>query len=247
MDTTSSYDELAWFYNRHWGKRYHNLVFPLICDLLLSRIPLSSSVLDLCCGTGHLSEKLAGQGYRITGIDLSKRMLAFARERLPDGIFIQADARDLQLEEEFDAAVSTFESINHLLSIAEVSMAFRNVLTALKKGGLFLFDFITEETYISEWRKSSSIVEKDNACIIRGGYDKLTRTARTDITMFRFTEEWKRTDVTVKQRCYSTEEITSALSVSGFSTLELYEVWKDCGVNDELGVGRYFALAEKPR
>ena len=243
----NAYDELAWFYNRHWGLRYHTRIFPVISSLLLSRIPACSSILDLCCGTGHLSEKLARHNYRVTGIDISERMLAFARQRSPDGVFLRADARNLQMTDDFDAAVSTFESINHMLSITDISMAFRSVHMSLRKGGFFLFDFITEETYTSEWNKSSSIVESDNVCIIRGGFDDLTRTARTDITMFRLKEDWKRTDVTVKQRCYSTEEITVALSVTGFHSIEIHNARRDCGMNDELGVGRYFVLAGKPK
>jgi SAM-dependent methyltransferase len=247
MIADNSYDELAWFYNRYWGIRYHNLVFPVICRLLLPGLRPCSSILDLCCGTGHLSEKLATRGYGITGIDLSEKMLDFARERLPDGNFFPADARDLKIQGKFDAAVSTFESINHMLTIDEVLKVFRSVSSSLKEGGLFLFDFITEEAYTSEWSKSSALVESDNACIIRGGFDELTRIARTDITMFRLEERWKRTDVTVRQRCYETEEIVSALSTSGFRRIEIHNARTDCGMNEELGVGRFFVLAKDRR
>ena len=38
-------------------------------------------ILDLACGTGELSIRLAEEGYEVTGVDLSAEMLAVAREK----------------------------------------------------------------------------------------------------------------------------------------------------------------------
>jgi SAM-dependent methyltransferase len=46
---------------------------------LLSRLPLTGSVLDAGCGAGRISTWLARQGYRVTGIDVSEELLAIAR------------------------------------------------------------------------------------------------------------------------------------------------------------------------
>ena len=39
------------------------------------------SVLDAGCGTGYLSRKLADRGARVTGIDLSEKMIAIAQKK----------------------------------------------------------------------------------------------------------------------------------------------------------------------
>jgi SAM-dependent methyltransferase len=46
---------------------------------LLSRLPLTGSILDAGCGAGRTSIWLARQGYQVTGIDVSEELLAVAR------------------------------------------------------------------------------------------------------------------------------------------------------------------------
>jgi len=48
-----------------------------------------SSIVDVACGTGFLTESLDG---RVTGLDQSASMLAIARTRVPSGAFVQGDA-----------------------------------------------------------------------------------------------------------------------------------------------------------
>jgi ubiquinone/menaquinone biosynthesis C-methylase UbiE len=48
--------------------------------------------LDVACGTGFLTRHLHGE---VVGIDASERMLAIARERVPRGEFLTADALEL--------------------------------------------------------------------------------------------------------------------------------------------------------
>ena len=48
-----------------------------------------AGTLDVACGTGFLTRHLAGP---VTGLDQSEGMLAIARERVPDGRFVQGDA-----------------------------------------------------------------------------------------------------------------------------------------------------------
>src|SRR5262245_44162882 len=41
--------------------------------------------IDVCCGTGDISERLARAGAKVTGLDFSEPMLAVARGRKPSG------------------------------------------------------------------------------------------------------------------------------------------------------------------
>src|SRR5690242_7680911 len=49
------------------------------------------ATLDIACGTGFLTQHLAGP---VTGLDQSARMLAVARERLPQAELVCGDALD---------------------------------------------------------------------------------------------------------------------------------------------------------
>lgn len=66
-------------------------------------------VLDVACGTGNAALVAHRAGAIVTGLDGSPRLLEVARERVPDGEFVEGDAAQLPFEDgRFDAAVSVF-------------------------------------------------------------------------------------------------------------------------------------------
>lgn len=242
----ANYDSLAWFYDRYWGEEYHKLVLPIMDELLFLRLPAGARVLDLCCGTGHLTQALADRGFKMTGIDSSAEMLGYAKKNVPTGKFFAMDARDFKVGGEFDAVISTFESLNHIMTLGDMASVFRNVKGSLVKGGYFIFDLILEEAYLASWDKSSTRVEEDNVCIIRGGFDTKEKVGRTEITMFRLKEEWERADVELLQKCYHPEDISCALIQTGYEDIRIYNALKDFGMPGDLGFGRAFFLAKNP-
>lgn len=54
-------------------------------------------ILDLGCGTGHLTAQIAASGAHVTGVDRSPEMVAAARAAYPNLRFEIADARHLNL------------------------------------------------------------------------------------------------------------------------------------------------------
>src|SRR5690242_11129208 len=166
---TADYDSLAWFYERYWRTRYHDAARPALARLLYQRLEPHSFVVDLCCGTGHLSRELVARGYHVVGIDRSLQMLKIASDRVPQASFVCADARSFALGPAA-AVVSTFDSLNHLLTPADLSKAFRSAAESLEPGGLFVFDINTPAAYQSEWGKSAAIVDDDAAVFIRGSF-----------------------------------------------------------------------------
>ncbi len=75
MKIFNNYDPIASFYDAHWTDRYHPFAFEALKALLADRVPPGSALLDLCCGTGEISRRLALEGYRVAGIDISPRMV----------------------------------------------------------------------------------------------------------------------------------------------------------------------------
>lgn len=77
-------------------------------------VPSGAEVLDLGCGTGQpIAAWVVEQGFAVTGVDSSAAMLGFARERLPDQRWVQADMRALQLGRRF-GGVLAWDSFFHL-------------------------------------------------------------------------------------------------------------------------------------
>src|SRR2546423_478698 len=63
-------------------------------------------ILDLGCGTGHLTAKIAESGATVVGLDHSAEMLNQARAAYPGLEFVRGDARDFAFSEPFDAVFS---------------------------------------------------------------------------------------------------------------------------------------------
>src|SRR5690349_9519282 len=63
-------------------------------------------ILDVGCGTGHLTAAIASAGAVVVGLDNSPDMIAAAREAHPDLEFILADASDFAVDAPFDAIFS---------------------------------------------------------------------------------------------------------------------------------------------
>lgn len=240
----SNYDSFAWFYNKHWSREIPNQIFTVMEKLLLPRMPAGGRILDLCCGTGQTSAALTERGFRVTGVDGSEEMLRYARRNASGAEFISADARSFRLAPVYDGIVSTFDSLNHVMHLGELTQVFRNAHAALAEGGLFLFDMIMEEAFLLRWQDYFTIVGDDNICVLRGQYDPDQRIGRCDVAMFRLKgKAWRRMDIVILERCYSKSEIKTALKESGFKEVSVYHAEKDFGLVDH--IGRVFFLARK--
>jgi SAM-dependent methyltransferase len=239
----SDYNDFAWFYNKYWSRAYSDQVFPTLEKLLLSRLSLQSHILDLCCGTGQLTQALIERGFQVTGIDSSAGMLHYARENAPGAEFILADVRSFSLPAAYHAVFSTFNSLNHMTTLEELKAVFKNVHKVLLEGGIFLFDVIMEEGCRFNWQDSFSLVKDDNVCIVQASYNPDERLGQGNITLFRLEgKNWQRSDVTLFQRSYPESEIRSALVGAGFSQVSTYDAIKDLGMTGH--IGRMFFLAD---
>lgn len=118
-------------------------------------------ILDVGCGTGNFSVKLAQAGCKVTGIDVSDEMLDIAREKAEQqGLeieFLKMDAEDIGFKDDtFDAAVSmaAFEFIKN------TEMAFIEMLRVTKRGGAILIGSINKESPWGKLYTEKSISEK---------------------------------------------------------------------------------------
>jgi SAM-dependent methyltransferase len=242
----ASYDDFAWFYNRYWNEEFHSLAFPILERIWLERVTAGSHILDVCCGTGYLAGLLAARGYRVTGIDTSASMIRHACENVPAAEFRVSDAAEFRLPGQFDAAVSTFDSLNHILTAEQLQAVFRQTAASLKPGAPFAFDMLMEEAYQTHWGEAFAIVRDDHVLTITGaGYDFRSRKACCRITMFRLLEGvWRRSDVEIGERCYTRQEIDAALVDSGFELIVACDA-RALGMAGELGQGRTFSVATR--
>ena len=92
------------------------------------------TILDLGCGTGHLTQRIAESGAAAWGIDNSAAMIAQARAAYPSLRFEIADGQDFSLPQTFDAVFSN-AALHWMTRPAGVVACVRR---ALRDGGRFV-------------------------------------------------------------------------------------------------------------
>lgn len=122
----SHYDE------RHAYVWHHGAA---LLDLLAART--GETILDLGCGTGHLTAQIAATGATVLGMDRSPEMIAQARASYPAVNFEVGDACQLMFANSFDAVFSN--AVLHWIKEPERVLA--GVAAALRPGGRFVAEF----------------------------------------------------------------------------------------------------------
>ena len=116
----------------------HSFVFEYGHELLALLQPQPGElILDLGCGTGHLTSQLAQTGARVIGLDSSPSMLTTARQNYPQLEFRLADAAEFSTPEQFDAVFSN--AVLHWVTRAEEAVS--RIAGALKPQGRFVAEF----------------------------------------------------------------------------------------------------------
>ncbi|MRG86661.1 class I SAM-dependent DNA methyltransferase [Salinibacillus xinjiangensis] len=111
----------------------------------------TTSILDLGCGTGEISARLAKSGYDVTGVDLSSEMLSIANQKTQERnlsvTWVEQDIRTFNSSMKYDLAVSYCDVVNYITDPQDLKSMFTHIYQALQTDGLFMFD-IHSENYI---------------------------------------------------------------------------------------------------
>lgn len=105
-------------------------------------------LLDLCCGTGTLTDVLSRRGYEMIAVDSSVEMLMEAQSKSAGletpPLFLCQDAAALDLYGTVDAAVCSLDGMNYIPP-EDLPEVFRRLRLFVRPGGLLIFDIRTPE------------------------------------------------------------------------------------------------------
>lgn len=189
-------------------------------------------VLDLGCGTGSMTEELAGRGYDMIGVDNSEDMLEIAMEKRQESghdiLYLMQDMQEFELYGTVRAVVSVCDSVNYVTEKEELEQVFRLVNNYLDPGGIFVFDFNTEYKY-REVLGDRTIAEnrEDSSFIWDNYYYEEEHMNEYELTLFIQEADQKelyhKYQETHFQRAYTLEEIRELLEKSGLRFVAAYE------------------------
>lgn len=98
-------------YERHahgWDEHRPRVLFEKKwLDKFIELLPTQGSVLDVGCGAGEpITSYFIEQGFEVTGVDASEKMLEISKSRFPTATWINRDMRELKLNSKFDGIIS---------------------------------------------------------------------------------------------------------------------------------------------
>ncbi|HEY8598864.1 MAG TPA: methyltransferase domain-containing protein [Thermomicrobiales bacterium] len=109
----------------------------VLLEALTSDLATDAAVLDLGCGAGVPVTRWLAERFAVTGVDLSARQLALAREVVPGATFVQADMAAIDFPPASFAAVVSLYAIIHLPREEQPELLAR-IARWLAPGGRFL-------------------------------------------------------------------------------------------------------------
>ena len=149
--------------------------FLVHCFRRFARRPVRR-VLDIACGTGPHLVRLAERGYRMAGLDLSRRNIEFLRDRLAArGLaaeLVVGDMTRFRLARPVDAAICMQDSQGHLLTNEQLLAHLRSVARSLRPGGLYVFDRYMASSWTDPAR-SWSWSRRRGGLIVRASFSAL--------------------------------------------------------------------------
>jgi SAM-dependent methyltransferase len=188
-------------------------------------------ILDLACGYGRHTNRLAALGHHMTGVDLMPGFLALARQdaeqRSVSVSYRQGDMRQISFSEEFDRVMILFTAFGYFEDVENEDVV-RRVARALKPGGLFIVDFPNRDTFLRNYIPYLVTEKGADLMIDRLGLDTLTgRWVNRRIII----RDGVRKDKPFSIRIYNPNEIRALMAQAGLEIVQMYGDWNGMPVS----------------
>jgi SAM-dependent methyltransferase len=137
-------------------------------------ITAGERVLDVGCGYGRISNRLAALGCQVTGLDVSAPLLhaahTAAREQRLAVNYVRGDMRNLPWRDHFDVLVNWMAAFGYFDDIANHAVL-REFCLALKPGGRLAMQIFSRDGVLKNWGKYAIVERGDDLAIDKRTFD----------------------------------------------------------------------------
>lgn len=198
-------------------------------------------LLDLCCGTGTLTDVLSRRGYEMIAVDSSVEMLMEAQSKSAGletpPLFLCQDAAALDLYGTVDAAVCSLDGMNYIPP-EDLPEVFRRLWLFVRPGGLLIFDIRTPEFLRSLDGNVFVDEQEDVLCLWRADFEEALPAIIYGMDIFsRQGRLWQRESEEHVEYAHEPAALQALLEQTGFHDVCLRP---DCPQGD---MGRLFITA----
>ncbi len=237
----SIYGEYAPFYDGSGHVRFAVLAAQYLQEVLAQHAVPGRRVLDLACGTGTLAVMLADDGWDAVGLDGSAAMLEIAcakahnLDAFGQATFVLGDMRCLWSDNaetseairpsSFDLVTCMYDSLNYLLTEADLASCFGGVAQALRPGGLFVADMNTRHFLAHDWGEHEVVEMPGFVQVAQSVFDEASDCSTMRLSCFVGDDQrgYQRFDETHVERAYPLETIRQLLESAGFQIEAVYD------------------------
>lgn len=211
-------------------------------EFYLSYAKKGMSILEPLCGSGRFLVPFLEKGYEISGIDLSKEMLAKLRRKAPDAKVFREDILNFTINKKFDYIFISSGSVSLFTDIDLCKKILGKMKALLNKDGVFVFavDTVFDRcSDDSDYKTSISVkTEKGFDLVLKSKnyYDKHNQTqfSPSIYELYNGTRLLQSEHMNFQTHLYKFGEMEEYLEELGFESVKTYSTFaKDIAVNDE--------------
>lgn len=132
----------------------------------ITHLPKKGKILDIGCGPGRDAKVFIEQGFTVTGIDISPKMIALAKRHFSEAQFIVMDIENLEFPKNSFDGIWASASLLHIKQ-ASLFSVLKNVWALLKSGGIFYLsvkkgsgEFLSEDKRYGNAKKFWSLFDE---------------------------------------------------------------------------------------
>lgn len=235
-----SYGVFSEFYDALTANVSYDKVSQVLSSLLTRYGKSRGLLLDLACGTGSVSVRLAEKGYEVIGVDLSPEMLSEAQNKAYSAgqniLFLCQDMTKLDLYGTVDAAVCTLDGLCHLPDEESVFAALQKVSLFMNPGGVFLFDVNSVYKHRAVLGNNTFVYDTDDVyCVWQNTLLSDGVTVQMDLDFFEPTSDegdYVRQSERFTERAYPRETLENLLKKAGFTVLDVFDGYSGMPAHD---------------
>lgn len=235
-----SYGVFSEFYDALTANVSYDTVSQVLSSLLTRYGKSRGLLLDLACGTGSVSVRLAKKGYEVIGVDLSPEMLSEAQNKAYSAgqniLFLCQDMTALDLYGTVDAAVCTLDGLCHLPDEESVQAALRKVSLFMNPGGVFLFDVNSVYKHRAVLGNNTFVYDTDDVyCVWQNTLLPDGVTVQMDLDFFEPVSDegdYVRQSERFTERAYPRETLEAMLKKAGFTVLDVFDGYSEKPAQD---------------
>ena len=235
-----SYGVFSEFYDALTANVSYDTVSQVLSSLLTRYGKSRGLLLDLACGTGSVSVRLAKKGYEVIGVDLSPEMLSEAQNKAYSAgqniLFLCQDMTALDLYGTVDAAVCTLDGLCHLPNEESVFAALQKVSLFMNPGGVFLFDVNSVYKHRAVLGNNTFVYDTDDVyCVWQNTLLPDGVTVQMDLDFFEPVSDagdYVRQSERFTERAYPRETLEAMLKKAGFTVLDVFDGYSEKPAHD---------------